>query len=59
MSYAHYRETLRLLDSAMALLRRTRKGDRQHIQRELRSLSRQLDLLRVRFGQPPAYLQRN
>jgi hypothetical protein len=57
MTDTDYREALRLLDSALRLLDRRRHP--RAIQRRVRSLSIEFDLLRARRGQPPAAWQRN
>ena len=58
MTAANYREALQLLDSAIALLRRSSRPTRCS-RRELREVSRQFDLLRARLGQPQPERQRN
>lgn len=59
MRHADYRDTIHLLNTAVVLLDRHRNGNRRDLRRKLRLLGRQLDLLRLRFGQPSARLQRN
>lgn len=59
MTTSNYRETLHLLDSALALVSRERQPPAPRLRREFRCLAREFVLLRARLGQPPARLQRN
>lgn len=59
MTPTDFRETLRLLDTALALVSRHNLDRREWLRRKLRRLGREFDLLRARLGQPPASLQRN
>lgn len=58
MTAADFRDALHLLDSAIALLRRSPRPS-ENSRRELRELSVQFDLLRARLGQPQPEWQRN
>lgn len=59
MTDAEYRDALELLDSATTLLDRLHVTPQQELVRELRRLTVEFDLLKVRLGQPAANLQRN
>ncbi len=59
MNAADYRDALRLVDHALSLLARPPADDPQALRREFRRLSLETDLLRARWGQTPARLQRN
>ena len=58
MTLTDYRDALRLLESAIALIE-SKQTRRRHLGRRLRDLSLEADLLRVRLGQAPASSQRN
>ena len=58
MNDADYRYLLHLLNTTLALFRqRTAKPD--DVRRRFRAISREIALLRARFGQPAPCLQRN
>ena len=59
MTDADYRDALELLDDAATLLQRLHATPQAQLVRELRRLSLELDLLKVRLGQSDALLQRN
>lgn len=59
MTPADFREVIRLLDSAVALFEHSPDDDPVAVQRKIRALALELDLLRVRLGQPSATLGRN
>jgi hypothetical protein len=59
MNAADFRDALRLVDEALSLIARHPQYSPQHLRREFRLLSRQAALLRARWGQPAAKLQRN
>lgn len=59
MTPSDFRDVLRLLDSALGLFERRGFEDPVALQRELRAVSLELDLFRVRRAQPAATLQRN
>lgn len=59
MTPSDFRDVLRLLDSALHLFRRGRFEHPASLQRELRAVSLELDLFRVRRRQPATTLQRN
>jgi hypothetical protein len=59
MTETEFRDALRLLDSATALLRRDDATWEMSELRELRRLALQFDLLRVRLSQAPAEGLRN
>lgn len=61
MTEAEFRDALRLLDSATALLHQRPAETRARTKtlRRLRELTVQFDLLRVRLRQAPVELQRN
>jgi hypothetical protein len=59
MTHADFRDTLHLLDSAIALLHPGRTADPEAIRRQLRTLSLEFDLLRERLGRTTADVQRN
>jgi hypothetical protein len=59
MTPVDFRDALNLLDSALALIDRRDHSDPDAVRRRLRSIARELDLLRARLGQPAAELQRN
>ena len=52
MTDADFRDTLRLLDTALALLRPRRTLPTADMRRRFRLLSVEFDLLRLRLGQP-------
>ncbi|MEY4938948.1 MAG: hypothetical protein RIQ93_683 [Verrucomicrobiota bacterium] len=58
MTAANVRDALLLLDSAIAILNRPRRTPTQ-LSRELRVLSIQFDLLRLRLGESDSVLLRN
>lgn len=59
MTETEFRDALRLLDSATALLHRDETPWDASELRELRRLALEFDLLRARLRQVPAELQRN
>lgn len=59
MTDANLRDALKLLDTAVSLLRRDRTKTPEQLRRELRILSLEFDLLRLRLGQPAAHEARN
>jgi hypothetical protein len=59
MTETEFRDALRLLDSATALLHRDDAAWETGELRELRRLSLEFDLLRVRLSQSPAEFRRN
>lgn len=59
MTPADFNEVLRLLDSALALFERGHHRDPAVFQREMRALSLELDVMRVRLGHRAAMLGRN
>jgi hypothetical protein len=59
MTPTDFCEILRLLDRALAIFRHDRAAVCTEFRRELRAVSREVDLLRARLGQPSAQLQRN
>lgn len=59
MTATDYRDTLRLLDTALALFSQHQDRQPRRLRRELRQLNREFDLLRARLGQAPAASQRN
>lgn len=59
MTDAEYRDALQLLDSATTLLERLHTTPPCELTRELRRLSVEFDLLKLRIGQPNTNLQRN
>ena len=58
MTLTDYRDALRLLESAIALIE-SKQVQRLHVGRRLRRLSLEADLLRVRLQQAPASSRRN
>jgi hypothetical protein len=58
MRTADYRDALRLVAAAIALIER-RRVYRDGLRRRLRRLSLEADLLRARLRQAPVCLQRN
>ena len=59
MSYAEYRDALRLLNTTLAFVEKHRSARPAALERRIRRLSLRLDLLRVRLQQPSTRLQRN
>lgn len=59
MTPTDYRDTLRLLDFALAIFSQPHDRLRHGLRRELRLLNREFLLLRARLGQVPAGSQRN
>jgi hypothetical protein len=59
MTPSDFRDVLRLLDSALSLFERRWSEHPASLQRELRAVSLELDLLRIRLGQPAVALRRN
>ena len=59
MSATDYHDALRLLNQALDAVEKRHVLRSATLRRRLRSLSLELDLLRVRLQQPPARLQRN
>ena len=59
MSHADYRATLRLLNSALALVKQGHASRPAVLRRRLGVLSLQLELLRARLRQPATQLDRN
>lgn len=59
MSQTDYRDALRLLNEALAIVERRDALQPDHVRRRIRRLSLELDLLRVRLRQPAAYTRRN
>jgi hypothetical protein len=58
MTLTDYRDALRLLESAIALIE-SKQAHRRHLGKRLQRLSLEADLLRVRLRQAPARSQRN
>ena len=59
MTPENFRDALHLLDSTLALFESRHDTDPFELRRQLRSLSLEMDLLRVRLGQPAAAWERN